>query len=1679
MIFLDKTKLSIITASLLLGMSINAFGASVTITNNGTLASTSLTGFAAGQSFIATKTGVLTSIGVAHDDTNGATGSCTLTIYSGAGTGGTALHTQSVTLVGTDDVLALNNYTFRTITLNSTINLTSGSPYTFAFSPATCHDLGYVNNTYANGDLYVDGALTNTNDLAFEVVQGDPANTAPTLGGTFTTAGTVDDNATTTPFSGVTVGDTDSNPVSVAITYIGANGTLTGTGITGTAGSYSMTSAALATVQANLQGLVFHPTANQVAPASTVVTTFTLTPNDGTINGTANSTTVVTATSVNDTPTDITLSSSSVNQSSGANAVVGTLSNTDVDTGQTYTYTLVAGTGDTNNTSFNISTTSLRANNASVLAAGTYAVRLDVNDSIANFEKAFTITVVDNVVPTLTAVTAASNNTNTTKAKVGDVITLTFTASEALAALPTATISGQTATVASTGGNSYTATRTMLTGDAEGTAFSIDFSDVATNAGTQVTGVTSGSLVTFDKTAPTGYAVSFTTSPINSTNKTAVAFAFTGAEVGTTYNYSIDDTNATTTAVTGTGTIATTTDSISGIDLSGLDDGNLTLSVTLTDPTGNVGTTVTNTVTKDATLPVVTEVTPVTSPTAINTPSYTFNTTESGTLTVGGSCGTSTNTAVTAGNVSIILTQTNNTTALADGTYANCTITVTDASGNASATLNIPSFTVDATAPTAATFAPANAANHPKNNNLTITFNEAVRNIDNSEITNANIASLITLKLTNSVGADVPFSATIDVNKKIITVNPTADLTEAQVYYLAYANVEDLVGNLRASENITFTAAPDTIAPTATSFFPVDNNTTTAIDTNLSVVFNENIQVGAGNITLAYDTNDSVFEVLDINTSNRISISNNILTIDPTNNLDFNTTYYLYINNGAIKDVASTPNAYVGISVKTDWNFTTFAKLSLTNLEGANIAYTEGDGNVSLSSLITVVNPSDENITNAKVAISSGFVTSEDVLHFTSQNGITGSFNTTSGVLDLSGTTTIANYQTALRSITYQNTNNSNPSTTNRVLDINITDSKATSLNVQRTIAITAIANTPNAFSFTAKTSQALSTLIESELVKITGIGTNIPISITGGEYKIGVGAWVSTAGTINNDENVTLRQTSSASYSTTTTINLTVGDTTANFSVATLAAPYVAPAPVPTEAPTIAPTEAPTEAPTIAPTEAPTEAPTIAPTEAPTEAPTIAPTEAPTEAPTIAPTEAPTIAPTEAPTEAPTIAPTEAPTEAPTIAPTEAPTEAPTIAPTEAPTEAPTSEIPLQSPTQISIIVVDTTQSAIKDQVQKHVIIINEVATGLTLGAVDATKTDSATGVKTTTLNLVDTAGEKRTVGVQTNTAPIVTTNIDGVQLKTINDLADGTHTDDSTQIFTNGTTQTTAKVTTLGGVTKTNIVQSLRVDSQTSVQDDGSVTSTSNVDNSEVTGSTTKEGQTIHKVSKIDSLTGKRITTQARSKINNSVITIRENGIIQTNAQLLNAAGENVATVVEASSDGTSKQVLQITKKDGSVIVSEVRSGLVGAQTVIEENGNVNTNIQVNDTTTIKANLRADGTVKNSIKGLKTTTVEPNIKGSSVNVTKNGSMETKSEVSRDGFTYQAVVTSDKDGKTETKFIKTNIATGEQSNISNTLTDKTPYDAGNSVEISDINGKIFIKTTAPLTDNLVVDKDN
>ena len=117
----------------------------------------------------------------------------------------------------------------------------------------------------------------------------------------------------------------------------------------------------------------------------------------------------------NSPPTNIALSSSSINENVAANSTVGTLSSTDVDAMNTFTYTLVSGTGDTDNASFNISGSNLRITNSpNFETKSSYSVRIRTTDQDGLFyEKSFALSITDlNEAPTDVALSANTINEN-------------------------------------------------------------------------------------------------------------------------------------------------------------------------------------------------------------------------------------------------------------------------------------------------------------------------------------------------------------------------------------------------------------------------------------------------------------------------------------------------------------------------------------------------------------------------------------------------------------------------------------------------------------------------------------------------------------------------------------------------------------------------------------------------------------------------------------------------------------------------------------------------------------------------------------------------------------------------------------------------------------------------------------------------------------------------------------------------------------------------------------------------------------------------------------------------------------------------------------------------------------------------------------------------------------------
>ena len=115
---------------------------------------------------------------------------------------------------------------------------------------------------------------------------------------------------------------------------------------------------------------------------------------------------------INEVATDISLSSTSFNENIDAGSAVASLSTTDEDSSDSHTYTLVSGTGDTDNSSFTIEGSNLKINAApDYETKSSYSVRLKTTDSGgASYEEAISFSVNDLIDETPTDISLSTTS---------------------------------------------------------------------------------------------------------------------------------------------------------------------------------------------------------------------------------------------------------------------------------------------------------------------------------------------------------------------------------------------------------------------------------------------------------------------------------------------------------------------------------------------------------------------------------------------------------------------------------------------------------------------------------------------------------------------------------------------------------------------------------------------------------------------------------------------------------------------------------------------------------------------------------------------------------------------------------------------------------------------------------------------------------------------------------------------------------------------------------------------------------------------------------------------------------------------------------------------------------------------------------------------------------------------
>ncbi|HEX3733752.1 MAG TPA: Ig-like domain-containing protein, partial [Solirubrobacterales bacterium] len=181
---------------------------------------------------------------------------------------------------------------------------------------------------------------------------------------------TEDDPATAVPVL-ANDPDIDGGPKSIEAVTQPANGTVAITG----GGS----------------GLTYQPAPNYCnSPPGTSLDTFSYT-----LNGGSKANVTVTVMCVNDPPSNLALSPSSIPENQPVGTAVGSFSSTDPDLGDTHTYTLVTGSGSTDNGSFEISGSELKTKASfDFETKSSYAIRVKTTDAGGlSFEKELTVAV--------------------------------------------------------------------------------------------------------------------------------------------------------------------------------------------------------------------------------------------------------------------------------------------------------------------------------------------------------------------------------------------------------------------------------------------------------------------------------------------------------------------------------------------------------------------------------------------------------------------------------------------------------------------------------------------------------------------------------------------------------------------------------------------------------------------------------------------------------------------------------------------------------------------------------------------------------------------------------------------------------------------------------------------------------------------------------------------------------------------------------------------------------------------------------------------------------------------------------------------------------------------------------------------------------------------------------------
>ena len=193
------------------------------------------------------------------------------------------------------------------------------------------------------------------------------------------------------------------------------------------------------------------------------------------------------------------------------------------------------------------------------------------------------------------------------------------------------------------------------------------------------------------------------------------------------------------------------------------------------------------------------------------------------------------------------------------------------------------------------------------------------------------------------------------------------------------------------------------------------------------------------------------------NTGNAFAIDANTgeITVADSNVLDFETTPVFSLT-VEVQDTLSLLTDTATITV----NLNDVNDAPVVATTGTTLAYTENDAATPVDSGLSLSDAENDTLTGATVTISANYENGDDVLAFTDQLGISGSWDAPSGTLTLTGNASVADYQTALQSVTFVNSSEM-PSTLTRTVSFQVDDGTDPSNVATRDISVDSVNDAP------------------------------------------------------------------------------------------------------------------------------------------------------------------------------------------------------------------------------------------------------------------------------------------------------------------------------------------------------------------------------------------------------------------------------------------------------------------------------------------------------------------------------------------------------------------------------------------------------------------------------------------